>query len=269
MGLVEDMKVLRYTLGRYKEFKKQKDYITWFYDERPGLFKFKDIHKGEDCFILGNGPSLNKMDLIKLNDYYTFGLNKIFLIFKKVDLRLSYHVSVNKYVIEQSKDELLNLKCPKFLSYKGSNHILQYRDFYYLYTNGGVGGFQPNITNPLIECGTVTYVAMQVAYYMGFQNVFLIGVDHNFKQSGRANEEQVMAGPDLNHFDPNYFTGQKWNLADLKSSEFGYNQAKLWFEMNNRHIMDSTLEGKLSIFKKLDFVEALKIAKKKNKTETN
>ncbi len=263
MNLSDRYRILRYSIGRNKLHKRQLDYINWFYNERPRLFQFKDRHRGEDCFIIGNGPSLNRMNLELLNDYYTFGLNKIYLIFDRVDLHITYHVSVNSLVIEQIEDQIHRLNCPKFFSYSNASRHSNLYDTYYLYTIGGVGNFQPDISCPVIEGGTVTYVAMQIAFYMGFKNVFLIGVDHNFAQTGSANEEQVMTGQDVNHFDPNYFSGQKWNLADLKSSEFGYSTAKLNYEYTERKIIDATVDGKLEVFDKMDFTEALKVAKKR------
>lgn len=266
MTLREDLQVIRYSIGRHKLHRKQKDYISWYYDERPKLFQFHNIHEGEDCFIIGNGPSLNKMDLSLLNDYYTFGLNKIFLIFKRVDLRLRYYVSVNRLVIEQSLDDIKKFTCPVFLSYPNSGAHRPTKDnIFYLFTKGGTDGFQKTITESIYEGGTVTYVAMQLAFYMGFRNVYLIGVDHNFVQHGKANSEQLMHGPDVNHFDPNYFSGMKWNLADLKSSELGYTYAKVNYDFHGRSVYDATVDGNLNIFEKVRFDEALTRAKKADK----
>ncbi|MCK4793220.1 MAG: hypothetical protein KAV87_56340 [Desulfobacteraceae bacterium] len=47
-----------------------------------------------------------------------------------------------------------------------------------------------------MKWGTVKYVAMQIAYYMGFRRVFLIGVDHNYKAIGNPNEKQLLSGVD-------------------------------------------------------------------------
>src|SRR5690606_24197109 len=75
--------------------KKGKGYTNWYNNHRHKLAQYHNKFSGKDCFIIGNGPSLNKMDLQLLNDYYTFGLNKIFLIFKRVSLHLDFLVSVN------------------------------------------------------------------------------------------------------------------------------------------------------------------------------
>jgi hypothetical protein len=43
------------------------------------LLAFKDKHKGERCIIIGNGQSLNQMDLSFLKHEICFGTNKFFL----------------------------------------------------------------------------------------------------------------------------------------------------------------------------------------------
>jgi len=48
----------------------------------------KDLHKGERCFIIGNGPSLKKTDLAKLRNEYTFGMNRFYLAFQILDFKL-------------------------------------------------------------------------------------------------------------------------------------------------------------------------------------
>jgi hypothetical protein len=242
-----------------------KEYIDWFLNWRPGLKKYKNIHAGEDCFIIGNGPSLNKTNLALLNDYFTFGLNKIQLIFDKQPLQLSYHVAVNPLVIEQINQVLKEnvFNCPTFLSYHNSKQLLYNKKQVHKIDTSGVWSFYESILDSIAEGYTVTYVAMQIAYYMGFKNVFLVGVDHNFQQKGKANELQELEEDDTNHFHPDYFKGHQWHLADLEGSEASYALARHFFHFDNREIFDATVDGKLTIFKKISFEEALLKAKKK------
>ena len=72
--------------------------------------RFKDRHRGETCYILGNGPSLNDIDLHSLRGV-TFGTNKIFM----AGYVPTYYVAVNPKVIDQVKDEIKELDCEKFL----------------------------------------------------------------------------------------------------------------------------------------------------------
>lgn len=229
----------------------------WSLEHSKRLMGFADIHKGEDCFIIGNGPSLNRMDLSLLQGKYTFGLNKIYL-YTRCDLNLSYHVAINQLVIEQSKREYENLRCPSFLSYRYASSVIEpLAHIFYIMTNLQEYCFQPNLLQPIGEGYTVTYAAMQIAYFMGFKRVYLIGVDHSFSFEGQPNDAQILHGSDRNHFASNYFGGMAWHLPDLEGSEAHYRLAKHFFERNNRKIYDATLDGKLTIFDKISYSEAL------------
>ncbi len=83
------------------------------------------------------------------------------------------------------------------------------------------------MTRRVWEGATVTNVALQLAFYHGFPQVILIGVDHNFTDKGKANQTVVSAGDDPNHFSPAYFgKGFRWQFPDLETSEIGYNLAR-------------------------------------------
>jgi len=109
------------------------------------------------------------------------------------------------------------------------------------------------------EGHTVTYAALQLLYFMGCQRVYLVGVDHSFQQTGSANSAGVIEGDDPNHFVSGYFGGgQTWDLADLESSEKHYGIAKERFEADGREIVDLTVDGHLTVFRKADHRELFK-----------
>ncbi|MFC1882012.1 hypothetical protein ACFL2S_11020, partial [Thermodesulfobacteriota bacterium] len=83
-------------------------------------------------------------------------------------------------------------------------------------------------------------------------------VDHNFHYSGQPNEKQVMQGEDLNHFDSRYFQNCEWQLPDLEASELAYQTAHFYFKRRGRRIYDATVDGKLKVFPKISFENALK-----------
>lgn len=250
---------LKRALGIYACQQSRLDFLVWFFLHAGKLEQFKDIHKGQSCFIIGNGPSLNKMDLSLLKGCNIFGLNKIYLLFDKVDLKLTYHVAVNPFVIQQSKETLETLDCPTFLSYRAAKNVVDVKPhIYFLATSGGVR-FNQDIINIISEGWTVTYVALQLAYYMGFKRVFLIGVDHNFKVQGNPNETQTLDTDDANHFDPNYFKNQSWQLPDLEGSEISYRLANFFYGRDGRNIYDATVNGKLTVFYKIGFEQAIEL----------
>lgn len=249
--------VIRDTLDAIKRIKDIPDAYShpWRSQSRKDLHKFHNIHKGKRCFILGNGPSLKHTDLSKLKNEFTFGMNRIYLAFEDMGYETSYYVSVNDLVIEQCAQEILNLKIPRFVSWRAGKHWLtQQENLFFLYTTYTEPKFTKDIRNRLWESATVTYVALQLAYFMGFNEVVLIGVDHNFETKGKANTTIVSEGDDPNHFHPGYFgKGFRWQLPDLDMSEVGYRMAKEAFERDGRKVLDATIGGKLDIFEKVEY----------------
>ncbi len=223
------------------------------------LSKFKNKHAGERCVIIGNGPSLNKMDLSLLKDEITFGLNRIYLGFDGWDFRPDYFVSVNSLVLEQHAEEILeHIQAPKFISYHGLPYFPTDRDDVIFLQSLDEPIFSRQPSQGVWEGYTVTYVAMQMAYYLGFSEVILIGVDHSFVDQGPANTEVVSKGEDQNHFAKDYFgKGARWHLPDLHNSEMAYRLANFVYRSDNRQILDATVNGKLTVFPKVNYQEHL------------
>lgn len=219
------------------------------------LSRFENKHIGKRCVIIGNGPSLNKMDLSFLNNEFTFGMNRIYLLFDKWGFTPTYYVSVNPLVIEQSINKIERIPSTKFLSLNALRYVLNPDEFIFL-KSIAQPSFSKHPLNGLWEGHTVTYVALQLAYFMGFKEVILIGVDHHFVAPGQPNQEVVSEGEDPNHFHPEYFgKGIRWNLPDLEKSEIAYRMAKDAFESDRRKIIDATVDGKLTIFPKVGYEE--------------
>ncbi len=226
-------------------------------DDYAGIRKYRNIHRGRRCVIIGNGPSLLDTDLGLLRHEFTFGLNRIYLMYDELGFQTTYHVVVNQLVVEQCADDYLRLRSPLFTTTLNRDYLEGSRNVAYLTPLGGPR-FVRNVAHGVWEGGTVTYVAMQLAYYMGFNEVVLVGVDHRFATKGPANTAVVSTEPDRNHFDPRYFgPGFKWQLPDLKTSEIAYGLAKRTYESNGRSIVDATVDGALQIFPKVSLREAL------------
>ncbi len=220
------------------------------------LKKLENTYAGRRCFIIGNGPSLRQTDLSLLKEEYTFGLNRIYLLFPELGFSTSCLLAVNDMVIEQCAAEIQNLILPKFITWRARYWFHPDPNITYLDTDfTGEEGFSPGLTGRIFEGFTVTNVALQLAYHMGFTEVILIGVDHNYVTQGAANQAVVSQGDDPNHFASNYFgKGFKWQLPDLAGSERGYTRAGEVYTRNGRRIVDATVGGKLTIFPKVDYL---------------
>ena len=219
----------------------------------------KDIHKGQRCFIIGNGPSLKNTDLSKLRAEFTFGMNRIYLMFPELGFETSYYVAVNDLVVEQCAADIQALKMPRFVSWRARKWLRSDDHLNFLFTTYTGPTFQRNITARLWESATVTYVALQTAFYLGFETVILIGVDHSFVTQGKPNTTIVSEGDDPNHFAPGYFgKGFRWQLPDLDTSELGYHYARRAYEQAGRKVLDATVGGKLTVFEKVDYLSLFK-----------
>ena len=202
-----------------------------------------------------NGPSLARMELGFLREETTLATNKIYLGLEKFRFYPNYYVAVNRKVICQSADEIKRLNCAKFIPSHSAEEVDPSPLNYYIETEHPEGPFCTDLANQSINEGfTVTSVCLQIAYYLGFGEIVIIGMDHRYQYSGRPNQDLIMETKDPNHFDPNYFApGESWDAPDLAQSEIFYQAARAAFEAAGRKIIDATVNGACTVFEKNDY----------------
>jgi hypothetical protein len=208
---------------------------------------------------MGNGPSLRNTRFDLLSQVAVVGLNKVHLLADITDLQPDYVVAVNSLVIEQSYEHLLASSAALFLPTGAGRSISRERNVCLL-PPGRAGTFATRPSAGFWEGFTVTYVALQVAYVLGFRRVVLIGVDHRFASSaqGRPNETVAASPLDIDHFHPKYFADKvPWQLPDLVNSERAYQKALSCYQRDGRSIVDATDGGALTVFPRLTLEEAL------------
>lgn len=236
--------------------------MTWRYSEkgnknRESLLKFKDIHKGKRVFIIANGPSIKHMDLSFLKNEYTICMNRFYMLFDRLDFTPNYLVCIEDLVLTQFSNDFNQLAMDGvFVNWRLNNKIASH----YLKESFSVMPFfQNDLTKPTHFGGTVTFACLQLADFMGFEEIVLIGLDHSFKEKGTANKVEVRKyEEDESHFDPNYFPkGTKWRLPDLEKSEMSYLIARKNLETKGTTVVDATFEGKCKIFKKVNLSELI------------
>lgn len=235
--------------------------LVWLVDQRGRrsrrqLRALHDRHKGERCFIIGNGPSLREMNMRLLANEITFSLNRGYLYYDRIGSPCTYQVVVNRLVVEQWADEIAQLPNIKFVAWGKRHWFNPSTDIVYI---GGPSlsstpRFSTDISKDLWSGATVTYAALQLAYYLGFHQVILIGVDHRFRTKGTPHKIVTSSGDDINHFDTGYFgKGTRWQLPDLATSELAYALARYYYQQDGREILDATVDGALRIFPKVSY----------------
>jgi hypothetical protein len=197
------------------------------------------------------------MDLSPVAAVPTFGLNRIYLLFDRLPFTPTYHVAINDLVLEQFAHEISDLSMPRFLGWSQRTHFnMDDPQLAFLRLRLGLRDrFSSSVLGPIASGGTVTFVALQLAFHMGFDEVVLVGLDHRFAASGTPNRTEVRSSEeDRDHFHPQYFPkGSRWQLPDLVRSELAYRAARVAFERSGRRIVDATPGGACPVFERADF----------------
>lgn len=162
--------------------------------------RFKRKHKGERCFILGNGPSLNQEDLRCLENEYVFTVNQIARHHDFNKIKPTYHFWADRTFFEldmskQSDRELIEVmkkvntpdnKPECFFPIEQIEFIKKYRLDSHLkvnYFHSGIkfyNGYKAEIdyTKDTPWFGTVVQWCITMAIYMGFSEIYLLGCDN-------------------------------------------------------------------------------------------
>lgn len=233
------------------------------YKKYKGLKKLKNIHKGERCFILATGPSLRKEDAEALKNEYTFGVNSIFKLYGDTDWRPTYYAmcdyKVYKSVLEINPELNFDDYCKKCAFVSDSMDLTKLKankpekicviPFSYLnhmFTAEYVTlKYSSDIIHGLYNMLTVTNFCINIAQYMGFKEIYLLGVD--FSYSSKQKKQ---------HFD-----GSRNMLMDddvirqsvIFNTERSYKLAKKCTEKSGICVYNATRGGKLEVFKRVDF----------------
>jgi hypothetical protein len=201
------------------------------------LLSFKGKHEGHRAFIIGNGPSLNQCDLSLLRNEVTFGVNAIYLNREKMGGYPTYYVVEDEFIAEDRAAEINQLSGPTKFFGNYVNYCIQSRaDVIWLNLRMDYGPypgfphFSGNAARTVWVGGTVTYVCLQLAYYMGFTEVYLIGFDHSYQIPIDAQIDGnsiVSQSGDPNHFNSSYFgKGYRWHDPMVERMEQAFRRAR-------------------------------------------
>lgn len=236
----------------------------------PDREKMSDLsHKydGKRCFILGNGPSLMKTDVSKLKSEYTFGVNGIFWMRDFNDFTPTFYVVEDIKVMSENISEINNFDVPYKLFPTEYKHLITNHENT-IFFNMNRGFYEPGMhcrvprfsvdCSERIYCGqSVTIMNLQLAYYMGFSEIYLIGMDFNYSvpQDSTIHGNSIISNSaDPNHFHPEYFgKGKTWHNPRLDMVKVNYELAELMFRSRGRKIFNATAGGKLDVFERVNF----------------
>ncbi len=217
---------------------------------RKNLKSYKNKHLNERCFIIGNGPSLTIKDLELLKNEKTMVCNSIIKIFGDLSFKPTYYFAQDAQVIKDNLEIIKSTEeITKFIRsyYSGRYHV---KDAIYYNVYEDQIAFSPDISVG-VYCGwTVVYSMIQFAVYMGFSEIYLLGVDFNYAK----NNTEINADC---YFDKRMFNpGINYALPKTDVTTAAFQQARNYSESNGTKIYNATRGGKLEIFERKNFDES-------------
>lgn len=172
-------------------------HLSWLNKDMRKIRRFKNIHKGERVFITCPGPSMTIKDLEMLENEYTIGVNSITKAYEHTKWRPTYYAlidyrSFGKYLSEHDVPGNTFAKRESFFHYRCNPKTKNGRETYLLinYANHKPEWmakkkikYSTDMSVCVYDGFTVTNMAIQIALYMGFKEIYIIGADCDYSQS--------------------------------------------------------------------------------------
>ena len=231
------------------------------------LRDLKNRHAGERAFIIGNGPSLTVEDLDLLRDEVSFAANKIYLYFSETAFRPNYYASVDLIFLENFRHKIPEIRGTKFLPlsvaqwFQPSENLFLFQEIGSPKGQRFEPGFSLDIQQGIYGGFTVSFTLIQLAFYMGIRELYLVGMDHDYclpskRAQHHAYGEVLVSEGEINHFHQSYRPrGEIWSIPRPEYQERAYRLALETFRSYGRTILNATRGGKLNIFPRVNFEE--------------
>lgn len=261
--------------------------------DTPTLASLRNRYRGKRIFLMGNGPSLNKMDLELFKDEFVFGANACFLLFDRISWRPQFYTCVDTRVLPDRSPDIraMHASNPEMLmffpsvlrTYDGSgrrsktqdlvppgNNIVYFEDHPADPTRLPYSAVSLEAESGLVIPNTVTITMMQLAYHMGFSEIYLIGCDTTYT----VPKSVTQTGPvlttgeclfltstendDPNHFDPSYFGRDRaWHQPKVEDMITHYRQCKEVFDQLGLSVFNASVGGQLEVFPRANYLDVL------------
>lgn len=229
------------------------------------LRRLKNKYKGKRCFIIATGPSLTIEDVNLLKNEITIGVNSLVKVLNQMTYVPTFLGIQDSLVYQKIGAEIEKSRIGKiFISdllygnqvkRKNSERYIRYP----LYNCGHLAhnyemplksGFSSDPTVAVYDGYSITYSMLQLAVYMGFSEIYLLGCDCTYDTKG-GKQHFVESG----HFDKHADSaGERMIYAYTVANKI------LKSKYPNVKIFNATRGGMLEVFprKTLDELDDLK-----------
>lgn len=223
---------------------------------------FKNSKAGKRCFIIGNGPSLTVKDLDLIMNEDCFAANRIFNIFDRTSWRPTYYVVDDWHGISTDEANALTIPYLFFGDYFFRKHKIKNPNSIVFYGHRTLDlnidsfGFSDDISKEIFIGATVTFVAIQIAVYMGYNEIILLGMDHSFVYE-TDNKGNIKRNDNVlkSHFFED--KGATRIIGNIEGMNNAYQSAKNYCDDHNIRILNATRGGALEIFTRVSLDEII------------
>jgi len=232
-------------------------YIQEYYNKRiEGL---KDKYEGKRCFVVATGPSLTYDDLNRLheNNEFCISFNSIFTCFPETVWRPDCYVVLDADGVMVWKEQFQHMEdidykfiadCQPYFDYS------QIEDQWYIYhsilDHYSISNmlFSDDFSKKVFNGSTVVYVCLQLAIYLGFKEIYLIGLDFSYK-SGTKNHFTKQTEPDQK------FDGMAEQNRIQDISYLAFKKACEYAHKHGIKIFNASRKTNLDVFECVNFDE--------------
>lgn len=238
--------------------------------------RFCNIHQGERIFIIGNGPSIKNTDLKKIKDakkmvVSNFYLHKDYAMVNPDYYCLAQFTYTDKFDEYSAYNWLQeignNSKEPQFFFNISEKNLIdkcrcfEGKKINYMYLDVLNCDYydEIDITNKMMCGQSVTIDCIQLAIYMGFQSIYLVGIEHSEIITKQYDyfydrKESILKDKDT-------YASDSGEIIEKFSTQL-YTRNYLWkqyeklkdiAETKGVNIYNATKGGILDVFERVDF----------------
>lgn len=237
---------------------------------KHALTRWKNRYKGQRCFVLGNGPSLRSMNLAPLKDEITIGCNAVYKNFDEWGWHVNYLLFEDIEQTELRRHDIPHIKGPIKLAGLHNAYAFEADENTYFMNVRNLDAefmedlfpqFSDDFGHIVHLASTVTYIGLQLAFHLGCDPVYLIGVDHNYGELPKLfppckitiTEDNLHLVQGLHLKDDYYKVGDVIGVPPVDYMEAGYAKAREVFERHGRTVLNAGVNSALDVFDRVEF----------------
>ena len=238
-------------------------------------------YAGRRCFLMGTGPSLKKMDLSFLKEEITIASNGFYTLFPALGFKTTFLLFEDVAQIEKRYRDFERLRGLTKLSALHNAYAFKAdRETIFMNVRWGDQGywqrgpqFSFDFPHIVFLGATITYIGLQLAYHLGCNPIYLIGIDHNYGDLPKLlppgkfllTEENIAL---LNncHFSTDYWkVGEIASVPYLDYQNRAYGVARSALESKGVKVLNAGIDSHLEVFPKVNYLDLFEASKPRTK----